>query len=278
MLNNYYTNADLIGYEHHTTKPFRADFHLHNFYEIYFFISGSVNYFIEKTSYRLKYGDLLIINSNEIHKPSFLNNDTYERIKIHFDPSIPILFNTSEYNLLDCFINRPRGEQNKISLNSEQVNTVQKLFKKIGDAQNNPSDATKIIKLTSFIELLIFINNVFTKNIYFDRHANLPERLVPILDHIDQNLDGDLSLKHLGEKFHINSSYLSRLFKKSTGSNIHEYIIFKRMSKAKKLIAEGMSATKASLMCGFNDFSNFSRMFKKVVGISIRDYKREAKK
>jgi AraC-like DNA-binding protein len=109
-------------------------------------------------------------------------------------------------------------------------------------------------------------------------HSNIPEKLIPILDYINENLEGDLSLEFLEKRFYINGSYLSRLFKKSTGSTIHEYIIYKRISKAKKLLAEGSSATEAAFMCGFNDFSNFSRLFKRTVGVSLRQYKTDAKK
>ncbi len=278
MLDIYYSNSDTaIQYEHNRTNNYAADFHLHNRFEIYFFITGSVNYFIEKNIYPLKYGDLFVMNSHEIHKPSFLNNQTYERITLHFDPAIPQLFNTGSFNLLNCFLNRPIGEQNKINLSPEQINDVLRIFQKLESLKNGSSESLKILKLSYFIELLVFLNNAFMNSHLMEDHSNIPEKLIPILDYINKNLEGDLSLEFLEKRFYINGSYLSRLFKKSTGSTIHEYIIYKRISKAKKLLAEGFSATESAFMCGFNDFSNFSRLFKRTVGVSLRQYKTEAK-
>ena len=51
MLDTYYSDADFkINYRHVSSEldPYFSNFHLHNRYEIYFFISGSVNYFVEK--------------------------------------------------------------------------------------------------------------------------------------------------------------------------------------------------------------------------------------
>ena len=45
------------------------DYHNHDFYEIYFFISGSVTYMIEGKTYKLRPGDILLIHNNELHKP-----------------------------------------------------------------------------------------------------------------------------------------------------------------------------------------------------------------
>jgi quercetin dioxygenase-like cupin family protein len=79
----------LIGYAHtRRENPEYADFHLHDLFEIYFFISGNVHYFIEKKVYTLHYGDLLLMNSQEIHKPSCSPGEPYERITIHFDAAI----------------------------------------------------------------------------------------------------------------------------------------------------------------------------------------------
>lgn len=275
MLGLYYSNAyHVINYGHvKTDSPPVADFHLHDRFEIYFFISGSVNYFIEKKVYSLKYGDLFVMNSNEIHKPSFLNNKTYERIAIHFDPEIPRLFSTQEYDLLNCFINRPIGEQNKIILNDEQIAEILGIFQRLERLQKDTSEHSKILKLTCFIELLVFLNKAFISTNNIDEQLNIPDKLAPILDYIDKNLENDLSLECLEKKFYLNGSYLSRLFKKSTGSNIHEYIIYKRISKAKRLLSSGYNATETGLMCGFNDFSNFSRIFKRTVGVSPRQYK-----
>lgn len=277
MLDAYYKKPGfIVDYRHSCTvnHPDISDFHLHSRFEIYFFISGSVNYFIEKKMYPLKYGDLLVIRNNEIHKPSFLDNSPYERIVIHFDPSIPRIFNTENYDLLNCFTNRPAGEKNKINLSEKQKKEILDIFKRIEILNGEPSDEAKLLKLTAFIELLVFINRAFNHDDAVEETVNMPKRLQPILDFIENNLEGDLSLNRIEKEFYINGSYLSRLFKKHTGSNLHEYIIYKRISRAQTLISKGYSCTQACLMSGFNDYSNFSKIFKGTVGLSPQAYKK----
>lgn len=260
-------------YHSRTEGPFVADFHLHDMYEIYFFISGNVKYFVEKKSYTLKYGDLLVMNNHEIHKPSFLASSPYERFVIHFNPELPQLFSSMGSNLLHCFIDKPNGEKNKITLKTDQIEEIKRLFQKMELIQKDASSYVNIAKLTCFLDILVLINRAFSHSMEREEPLTFPKRLTPILDYIDENLEGDLSLSCLEKKFYINASYLSRLFKKNIGSNIHEYIIYKRISKAKRLLSEGYNANEVVLLCGFNDFSNFSRIFKRTVGVSLRQYK-----
>jgi AraC-like DNA-binding protein len=74
-----------------------------------------------------------------------------------------------------------------------------------------------------------------------------PAALIPIPDYIDSHPAADLTLETLGRRFYMNQSYLSRLFKKGTGSNIHEFIIYKRISQAKKLPGGGGKIKEANL-------------------------------
>lgn len=262
-----------IAYTHVKMKTPNVNFHLHEGFEIYFLISGDVNYFVEKKMYPLEYGDLMITNSREIHKPSFQSDKMYERIVLEFNPAIIQPFNSLEFDLLGCFINRPSGEQNKIKMNARQRHDVLELFNKIEQLNNSAYEGYEILKLNYLIELLVYINRMFKKIPQNKENTNIPEKLIPVLDHIEYNMESDLGLDSLESKFYINRFYLSKLFKKSIGSSIHNYILLKRISKAKTLLSDGFSVTDTCTKCGFNDYSNFLKMFKRTVGVSPGKYK-----
>ena len=61
-------------------------------------------------------------------------------------------------------------------------------------------------------------------------------------------------------------------FKKETGYPLHNYVMQKRLLMAKDLIATGEQITKASVQCGFNDYSSFLRSFKTMFRKSPSDY------
>lgn len=275
MLSSYYAKADQwLNFTHARSVPLESlEFHLHNYFEIYFFISGDVNYFIEKQVYPLKYGDLLLLNNHEIHKPTFRSRQTYERVVIHFEPELGRIFSAPGFNLLNCFLNRPKGEQNKINLEPAEVEKLMRIFARLESLTADPATGSDILKLSYLMEILVLINQVFINIKPGDQHPNVPEALIPILDYIDEHLDEDLTLEHLSHRFFMNQSYLSRLFKKGIGSNIHEFIIYKRIAQAKKLLGEGCNVTETCSRCGFNDYANFLRMFKRKVGVSPGKYK-----
>ena len=229
---------------------------------------------MKKHVYPLKYGDLFVINSDEIHKASIQSSDAYERVIIMFDPAIPRIFNSDGIDLLNCFINRPKGEQNKISLSKIQIEELMGFFAKISAVDPDCSDTSKLLKLFYFIELLIFINKAFMNTKSDEDTRILSRKLEPILEYIDGNLGKDLSLRSLEDKFYINKFYLSSLFKKDMGINIHEYITLKRISKAKIFLSEGYSITEVCQMSGFGDYSHFIRLFKTFVGTSPGQYKK----
>ncbi len=276
MLYSYYRQPEhFIDYTHSRTSHVSGmDFHLHNLFEIYYLISGDVRYFIEKNAFMLQHGDLLVMNSSEIHRPSFLSDKEYDRITIHFDSQIIKKFNTENFNLLGCFTDRPVGEQNRMRLDSRQIVEIKPLFYRLEDVQKNKLPGYEILFLTGFIELLYFINNVFLNSRYHTHSSSVPAKILPVIEYIDSNPGSDLSLKALENRFYINRYYLSRLFREATGSSLHKYIIYKRISKAKTLLSKGYSVTEAAERSGFKDYSNFLRRFKNTVGISPGQFKR----
>jgi AraC-like DNA-binding protein len=278
----YQNLQNAINFRHAVTyDPRQLDFHQHHdLYEIYFFLTGDVHYFIEKQVYPLQYGDLLIMHSNELHRPNFQSKkQRYENIVIHFNPKLMEAFSSPEFDLLHCFSNRILGEQNRMRLNPQQIDDIMKLYERM-DTHSRPQarPGSEVLFVAAFTELLVFINRVFQSQGKQEEQMMIPDKLSSLLSYIDENLDQDLSLEVLEHVVFMNRSYLCRLFKKHTGSTIHEHILFKRISKAKLLLREGCTVTDACQLAGFNDYSNFIRTFKKAVGLPPRQYQAQQRR
>ena len=84
-------------------------------------------------------------------------------------------------------------------------------------------------------------------------------------------------MEEISEKMNLDRRYLSRLFKEKTGQTIQEYLISVRMEAAKKQLARGASVAEAAQLCGYDDACNFSKMFKRLFGISPGKWKSEKK-
>lgn len=254
----------------------KMDFHLHDDYEIFLFLSGGVRYFIEKSSYDLVPGDILLMRPGEIHKATFTSNDTYERIVLNFPLELAELFSTERNSLAQCYKNRPHGEKNRLNSTEDEKTELVAFFEKLTILGTYPQPYNDQLITAVFLEIMVKINRIFIDETRLSANHLQHRRLKPILEYIDANLDGNLSLDALEKKFYITGSYLCQIFKQTTGSTLHEYIVYKRISRAKQLLLKGESAANASFKCGFSDYSNFVRAFRKVTGYSPREYVKQA--
>lgn len=91
---------------------------------------------------------------------------------------------------------------------------------------------------------------------------------------IHENLGEDLSVAKLAEDLYVTPNYLSRLFKRTTGEGCNEYIVRKRIEKARALL-EGstLKVGEISQMVGYTDMNYFSLAFKKHTGMSPTKYR-----
>lgn len=93
------------------------------------------------------------------------------------------------------------------------------------------------------------------------------------IDTIQMNLGKPLSLKQIAEQIHANSSHLSRKFKEETGVSLTNFINQKRIEEAKLYLQRGYgSITDIAFMVGFNDLNYFSKVFKKMTGLTPSQY------
>ena len=104
--------------------------------------------------------------------------------------------------------------------------------------------------------------------------GKLPKyKLQQILDYISAYLDRDLSLKELGNVVQMSPYYFSRLFKETTGITPRQYIICRRIERAKKLLQQRkISIAEVAKEVGFVDQSHLHRHFKRLVGVTPKTY------
>ena len=95
------------------------------------------------------------------------------------------------------------------------------------------------------------------------------QKLKDVLSYIRKNIDKNITLEELAQVSGMSPRYFCRVFKSMTGRTPIEYVNYYRIETASQmLITTGESVTDIALNCGFNDMSYFSKMFKKLKGIS----------
>lgn len=83
------------------------------------------------------------------------------------------------------------------------------------------------------------------------------------------------NVSEISKHLNIDRKYLARIFKAETGITLQQYLIDKRLFEAKKLLSIGYSVNDTAFMTGYRDSFNFSKSFKKNIGISPIKFKKE---
>ncbi len=108
------------------------------------------------------------------------------------------------------------------------------------------------------------------------RYAPTEKRSVldRVLECIDENYRAPaLSLAGVAEAVGYNAKYLSHLFKTELGRGFADYVTIVRIDHAVFLIGQGVTSVKnLAILCGYSDPLYFSKVFRKVIGLSPRDY------
>lgn len=254
--------------------------HHHDFYEIYFFLSGNVSYNIESRSYRLSPGDVLLISPQELHQPVFSpEKQHYERYVLWVSSGLLQQFVLSGQDLSQCFDTTRPEHTNLVRPDAVTREVLSYLFQQLVREQDSQDFAAEINRLSLLAQLLVLVNRMALRaGRAPEPRENADSVVYRILSYIGEHYSEDLSLDFLANEFFVSKYHLSREFSRVVGTPVHRYIVQKRLIMARQMMAAGTSTSEVSQLCGFGDYSNFYRAFTGEYQISPRKYLEELKK
>ena len=99
-------------------------------------------------------------------------------------------------------------------------------------------------------------------------------QVVRVREYIDSNYASEITLEGLAAQFFINKTYLSEMFKEQYGIALKDYLVSVRITEAKRLLRFTDKTTEEiATMVGINGAAYFSRMFKRVEGVTPTEYR-----
>nr|WP_282571317.1 AraC family transcriptional regulator [Methylonatrum kenyense] len=106
------------------------------------------------------------------------------------------------------------------------------------------------------------------------RNELCQQALKEILDYIERNLGGDLSLKRIAALKNMSAQRFCLMFHESVGTTPHQYVIQRRIEKAKRLLTLRSSCiVEIALDLGFSSQSHFTSVFKRMTGVTPKKYR-----
>ncbi len=265
---------------YHENQPF-APWHFHSEYELVYIIKGRGKRLIGDNIDKFKEKDLVFLGSFLPHKwscfDSYYEDDNFtgEAIVIQFlhDFLGEKFMKTPENNFLAKFLDASaRGC-------SFYGNTKAKII----DLLDNILMMNKSERLYALFQIFNIFSTTseykflaspgFTES--FKKHGDKPH--AKALQHILTNFQKDIKIHDLIKITCMSSSTFCLTFKKVYGMNFKEYLIRVRTGYACRLLLEGsLSIMEIAYESGFQNISNFNRQFKRIKGVTPREFKQQA--
>ncbi len=254
--------------QHSTTHEHYTDYgiHYHEYYELYYFVEGDVDYMVEGKEYHLTPHSLLLLSPYSFHGVRVNSEVPYTRYFLYFTPEV--LAPEQRKLLLACFPDNQKNSPKEVFYEHTENYNLLVYLENLVASQAQPASVRNHYFDIYTSALLAQINLMSQALRPSPMTTTSSQTISDILDYINDHLSENITLDLLSERFFISKHYLNRAFKKATGTTVIDYVIYKRTIHARQLLYNGLSATEAGLASGFHDYSSFYRAYKKTFDCS----------
>lgn len=243
----------------------------------YYFLKGSGNIRIEGKIYNINEGDLVLVNPSELYRCEIYDTAFHERLVLRINRSIVYNFSDDASALINPFFKREKGYKNHITAKTLKESGLSSMLENIFTLSKTSSSVENVLAVCKTIELLSELKNlIISDENKTEKHEN--PLINDILFYINEHFFENISVVILAKKFNINESYLSHLFKEYVGIPIWNYVIIKRLNFFNELLRKNYTIEQAYTEVGFENYSNFFRLYKKYMNMTPSQFKKELNK
>jgi len=233
--------------------------------EINFILEGNAIYEINGEKYSASKGDIVIFNCNILHEE-------------HVSRAYAVrIYSCAIDNIQFEGIPRNSLTDNRISpiiSCIDDFDTIKSMFSILYDTISKNSNYAKELNNIITNALLLYLKQKIAEqgSILENRYSPLVQR---IKSHIDKLFLSDIDLAATASQLNMSPSYLTHVFKAGTGYSPMQYIIRRRIGEAQSyLLMTDFSVTEIASIVGFNNISNFYKVFQKYIGVSPKKYRK----
>lgn len=249
-------------------------FHFHNAFEIYYLFSGEREQYINRKLYRIKAGDLVLINEYTPHRTTTEKDVSVEHIIVNFKKLfLSEIAKMTHLDLYECF----SKDIHVIHLDKEARETVETLLINMhAEFRRNAIGSDLYIK--SLLTQLLLLSRRYADGIH-EPSEELQSSTYRIINgatnYINDNFSENITLDLMASKFFVSTHYFSRVFKKMTALTFVEYLNSVRIKEAQKLLSSTtLSVNDIAERVGYKSSTHFGRIFKKLLNTTPSAYRK----
>jgi AraC-like DNA-binding protein len=283
----YFTNRQFPFYigKHTISKGEVVPAHIHDFVELTYVVSGNSAHELSGNSYRLRSGNVLVLEPDAYHSYSGSMNEDTVVYNVLFDvgflqkeldvmlqiPSFVGFFYLAPFlRKNETFIPYlPLKEDQKIRMES-QLEAIHEEFKE-------RREGYQLIIKTRLIEILVWLSRFYETN--RDEQAKTvsdEEWMLSIKKFVELHHQQPLSLRQLSRTCGMSVASFTAKFKETTGQSMVDYKHSVQIRHARSLLSEtSRKILDIAHEVGFNDISFFNRVFRKHTGMTPKEYRND---
>ncbi|GEP67256.1 AraC family transcriptional regulator [Clostridium beijerinckii] len=235
--------------------------HFHDYYVIGFIENGKRYLSCKNKQYIIETGDLIVFNPGDIHTCEQIDDRTldYRCINVKKDVMKKITFEITGKEYLPNFMEF-------VLFRNELTSSLKELHLMIMDEEKN----LKKDELFLFImeQLIREYSNPVSEMTIQEASAEIKT----VCDYLENNYMENITLNQLSNLTGLSKYYLLHSFTKQKGISPYNYLQTIRIGKAKKMLEQGVAPIDVAFKTGFTDQSHFTNFFKKLIGLTPKQY------
>lgn len=249
---------------------FEIESHNQFCFEISYIISGKGKFIYNNIETEVSAGDIIITPDKSSHSVIASNTDEINYCYMGFK----IKENDSEISKRFFSVLDDKQITKKITRD------IYEYFKNAMDEIYKRQDFDKLLIETYLFQIILLaIRTSDNENTRYtiNKKDNVSQPVYLIIKYIDRNIDMPLTVSGIAESLGYSIYYVSHLFKSKMHITLQDYIITKKIERAKKLIEDNRyTITQIAEKLSYNNIQSFSRSFKNITGLSPKEYAKKA--
>lgn len=266
-VSTYYRSKKLNYHFHHylDTKDYTFEsvtLDTHPVYEILYLVEGNVNYIVGSKHLRLSAGDLIVLNKKTPHiVEADLHNSNYERFTLMFD--LDLFYNSDDSSFSEYILGN-NTDTLVFQKSTTQTTNILQLMQKIENLVIENKEFLDIKLISATLLIAEQINNLVRHDMSAQMMVN--PHVNSIIEYINNNIYTNISLSELSKHLYLSPYYVSHIFSRHMKTSLKNYINIRKIHLAEELIAKGIPPSTVSRQLGFEYYSTFFNLYKKILG------------
>ncbi|HAR66783.1 MAG TPA: AraC family transcriptional regulator [Lentisphaeria bacterium] len=257
------------------------DQHAHAFHELVLIMKGHGTHAVGPESYKLETGDVFVIQGDTTH--GYMETDKMTLVNILYDPDqlrIPHadLGGLPGYQALFCVepqVRRHRKFQSRLRLGIDELARASNLVAELAEELTSRTPGYRFMATTHLMRLLGYLSRCYSQlDLDLTRPVN---QISKVLGYLERHFTEPVQVADLVKVAGMSQTSLMRHFGQVMERSPVDYLIHLRVNHAKRLLrGTQFSISEVALQSGFCDSNYLARQFRRVAGVSPREYRRQA--